>query len=63
MTYAFFFFSLIIDLLFLITGVTIQMFTPPAELAISAEISTKEQKAGIKTHPVTVESKTRKFSV
>ena len=39
------------------------MFTPPAELAISAEISTKEQKAGMKTHPVTVESKTRKFSV
>ena len=49
---------LIIDLLFLIPAViTQQIFTPTAELVIPTGILTKEAKAEMETHPVTVETK------
>ena len=50
---------LIIDLHFLIPAVIAQIFNPTAELAIPAGILTKEAKAEIEIHPVTVEVKSR----
>ena len=51
----FLFFFLIIDLYFLIPALTTQIFYPFAELIIPIYISTKEAKAEMETHPVTVE--------
>ena len=59
----FLFFFLIIDLYFLIAAVIIQIFNPIAELVISIGIPTKEAKAEMETHPVTVEAKIRKCSI
>ena len=58
----FFFFFLINDLYFLIDAVIAQIFTPIAELVIPIGIPTKEAKTKMKTHPVIVEAKMRKFS-
>ena len=52
-----FFFFLIIDLYFLIPAAFTQIFNSIAELAISMEIPTKEEKTGTETHPVIVEAK------
>ena len=49
------FFFLIIDFYFLIPRVIIQIFNTTAELTIPRGMSTKERKAKIETHPVTVE--------
>ena len=49
------FFFLIIDFYFLIPRVIIQIFNTTAELTIPRRMSTKERKAKIETHPVTVE--------
>ena len=49
------FFFLIIDFYFLIPRVIIQIFNTTAELTIPRKMSTKERKAKIETHPVTVE--------
>ena len=52
----FFFFALIIDLYlyWLIPAVITQLFNPIAELVISIGIPTKEAKAEMEMHPVTV---------
>ena len=52
----FFFFSLIMDLYFLIPAVITQIFDPIAELVNPIGIPTKEAKAEMETHPVTVET-------
>ena len=52
MLFAFF---LIIDLYFLIPGVTTQIFNPTPELAIPIGIPAKEAKAEMETYPVMVE--------
>ena len=52
-----FLFFLIIDLYFLISAVIAQIFIPTAEIAISNGIPTKEAKAEIGTHPLTVKAK------
>ena len=57
-----FFFSLIIDLYFLISVAIAQIFNPIAELAILIGIQSKEAKAEIEIHPVIVEAKIRKCS-
>ena len=49
------FFFLIIDFYFLIPRVIIHIFNTTAELTIPRRMSTKERKAKIETHPVTVE--------
>ena len=49
------FFFLIIDFYFLIPRVIIQIFNTTAELTIPRKMSTKERKAKIEAHPVTVE--------
>ena len=49
------FFFLIIDFYFLIPRVIIQIFNTTAELTMPRRMSTKERKAKIETHPVTVE--------
>ena len=59
----FFLFFLIIDLYFLITAVLTQIFNAIAELTIAIGIPTKEPKAKMETHPVTVEIKLSKFSI
>ena len=51
----FFFFSLIIDLYFLIHAAITQIFNLIAKLVIAIEIPTKEAKAEIGKHPVIVE--------
>ena len=56
------FLFLITDLYFLIPAVFAQIFDPIAELVIPIEIPSKEAKAEIEIHPVTVEAKIRKFS-
>ena len=56
-----FFFFIIIDLYFLIPAVISQIFNPIAELAISIGMPIKEEKAEMKTHPVIVEAKIRKY--
>ena len=53
----FFFFSLIIDLYFLIPAVIAQIFNPIAELVIPIGIPAKEAKTEIEIHPVIVEAK------
>ena len=57
------FFFLIIDLYLLIYAVTSQVFNPIAELVIPTGIPTKEANVGIKTHPVTAETKIRKHLI
>ena len=54
-----FFFFLIIDLCFLIPAAIAQIFNPIAELVISTGLPSKEAKAEIEIHPVTVEAKIR----
>ena len=61
--YLFFFIFLILDWYFLITAVIAQIFVPIAELAIPTEILTKEAKAEMKKHPVTIQAKISKWSV
>ena len=61
--HASFSFFLIIDLYFLIPAVTIQIFNPTAELVIPTRITTKEAKAEMKIHAVTVETKISKYSI
>ena len=53
-------FFLIIDLRFLIPAVITQIFNPGAELVIPIGIPTKEVKAEIETHTVTMEIKISK---
>ena len=48
-------FFLIIDLYFLIPGVTTQIFNPTLELAIPIGIPPKEAKAEMETYPVMIE--------
>ena len=54
-----FFFS-IIDLYFLIRAVVAHISNLIAELVIPTEVPSKEAKAEIEIHPVTVEAKLRK---
>ena len=49
-----------IDLYFLIPAVSTLIFIGAAELAIATGIRTKEAKAEMETHPVTVEAKISK---
>ena len=51
----FFVFFIIINLYFLIPTVIAQIFNPIAELVLLIGISTKEEKAELKTHPLTAE--------
>ena len=58
--------TLFIELLtvyLLIAAVLAQIFNPIAELVIPIEISTKEAKAEMETHPIIVEAKIRKCSI
>ena len=57
-----FFFFLIIYLYFLILAVIAQIFNPIAELVIPIGITTKEAKAEMEKHPVTVEITISKWS-
>ena len=57
------FFSLIIDLYFLIHVVIAQIFNPIAELVIPIGIPTNETKAETGTHSVIVEAKLTKCSI
>ena len=57
-----FFFFLIIYLYFLILAVIAQIFNPIAELVIPIGTTTKEAKAGMEKHPVTVEITISKWS-
>ena len=59
----FFFFFLIIELYFLIPTVIAQILNPTAELIIPIGIATKEPKAEMETHLVTVEIKISKCSI
>ena len=61
--HVFSFFFFVIDVHFSIPVVIAQSFIVAAELAIPTVISTKEAKADVEIHPVTVEAKIRKFSV
>ena len=56
-------FFLIIDLYFLITAVIAHICIPTAELAIPTGIPTKEEKAEMETHPVTVAAKITKCAI
>ena len=60
---AFFFFFLVIDLYVLIPPVITQIFNPIAKLVIPIKIPTKEAKAELETHPVTVEINIKKCSI
>ena len=60
---SFFFFFLITDSYFLIPAVIAQIFISTKELVIPLEIPTKQAKAEIKMHPVTVEAKISKSSI
>ena len=53
----FFFFFLIIDLDFLISAVSAQIFIPTADIAIPTKMPTNDINAEIETQPVTVELK------
>ena len=57
-----FFFFLIIYLYFLILAVIAQIFNPIAELVIPIGTTTKEAKAEMEKHPVTVEITISKWS-
>ena len=59
----FFFLFLIIDLYVLIPTVITQIFNPTVELVIPIGIPTKEARADMETHSVTVEIKTSKCSI
>ena len=59
----FFFFFLINDLHFLIAAVIAQIFNAFAELAIPIGIPTKEAKAEMDVHPLTVETKINNCSI
>ena len=54
------FFFLIIDLYFLIPAAIAQIFNSNAEVVILIEIPSKEAKAEIEMHPLTVKAKIRK---
>ena len=54
---------LIIDLYLLIPAVIVQIFSPIVELVLPIGIPTKEKKAEMKTHPVTVEINISSHSV
>ena len=56
------FFSLMIDLYFLIPAVIAKIFKPIAEIVIPIRIPTKEAKAEIEVHPVIVKASMRKCS-
>ena len=56
----FFLFFLVIDLYFSILTVVVQTFNPIAELVIPIGIPSKEAKAEMEIHPITVETKIRK---
>ena len=58
-----FFFSLIIDLNFLIPVVIAQIFNLIAELVIPIRIPRKESETEIEVYPVILEAKTRKISI
>ena len=57
----FFFLLLIINLWILIAAIIAQIFNPIAELVIHLGIPSKDTKAEIKMHLVTVEAKLRKY--
>ena len=59
----FFFLFLIIDLYVLIPTVITQIFNPTVELLIPIGIPTKEARADMETHSVTVEIKASKCSI
>ena len=59
----FFFFSLVFDLYFLIPAVITQIFNSIKEIAIPIGIPTKEAKAEIETHSVTVETIINEWSI
>ena len=52
-----------IDLYFIIPAVITQIFNPIAELIIPIGIPTKESKAEMEMHPVTVQIKISKCSI
>ena len=52
----FFFFFLIIDLYFLIPAIIAQILNPIPELVIPIGIPSKEAKAEMEIHPITVEA-------
>ena len=52
----------VIEFCFLMPEVTAQTFNLTAQLVILIELSTREAKAEIETHPLTAESKVSKFS-
>ena len=51
-----------IDLYSSISEIGAQNFNPTVKLAISTETPTNEANAETETHPMTAETKTRKFS-
>ena len=57
------FFFLVIDFYFLIPTVIVHIFKSTIELLILIGIPIKEAKAEMETHPVIVETKTRKCSI
>ena len=57
------FLFIIIDLYFIIPAVITQIFNPIAELIIPIGIPTKESKAEMEMHPVTVQIKISKCSI
>ena len=59
----FFFFSLNIDLYFLILAAIAQIVNPITELVIPVGVPSREAKAEIEIHPVIVEAKTRMCSI
>ena len=59
----FIFLFLLIDSYFLIPPVITQIFNPITELVIPIGIPTKEAKAEMETHPVTLEIKMSKCSI
>ena len=59
----FLFFSLIIDLCFLIPAAITQIFNPIAELVIATRLPIKEVKTEIEIHLVIVEAKIRTCSI
>ena len=56
-------FFVTIDLYFIIPAVITQIFNPIAELIIPIGIPTKESKAEMEMHPVTVQIKISKCSI
>ena len=55
--------NIIIDLIFLIPAVIPQFFNTVAELVLPIGIATKEAKAEMETHPVTVDINISKCSI